>query len=314
MGALAGGPVAPLRAARLHVPKPGVTTSEHDELYLFWRGQDWSADFTTRSTTGHWGRVHRLIADHGQRPYVKIDSNGRDTIDFAYTNGHPRETLTSVYYVNYHHGALWTAGGRRIRSLARAPISPQQGQLVYDGSKTKVSAWVWDVALGSTGQPVIVYATFPKPTTHRTGTRAGTAPGGCPISSPTAARRSALARSNSSTPAGSRSTTLTRRPCSCLGGSTGASKSNGGRPPITATPGSTASWPPTAPTTSVPSCPEAGLTGQRASSGSEAATGATRPTGRRSPTCAELPATFLACQWVPTLRGHDLRRDPAHIH
>jgi len=147
-------------------PNPVSLSGEHDQLYLFWRGEDWSADFTTRSTTGRWTRVHRLIADHGQRPYVKIDSNGRDTIGFAYTNGHPRETLTSVYYVNYHHGALWTAGGRRIRSLARAPISPQQGQLVYDASKTKVSAWVWDVALGSTAQPVIVYATFPEPTKH----------------------------------------------------------------------------------------------------------------------------------------------------
>ncbi len=147
-------------------PNPVSLSTERNRMYLFWRGEDWSADFTTREPGGQWTRVHRLIADHGQRPYVKVDSNGRDAIGFAYTNGHPRETLASVYYVNYHHGALWTAGGRRIRSLARAPISPQQGQLVYDARKTHVSAWVWDVAIG-TGQPVIVYATFPKPNSHQ---------------------------------------------------------------------------------------------------------------------------------------------------
>ncbi len=147
-------------------PNPVSLSAEHNDLYLFARGEDWSADFTTRTTTGRWGRVHRLIADHGQRPYVKVDSDGRRAIGLAYTNGHPRETLTSVYYVDYHHGALWTAADHRIRSLARAPISPQQGQLVYDGRAKHVPAWVWDVALGSSGHPVVVYATFPTSTNH----------------------------------------------------------------------------------------------------------------------------------------------------
>jgi hypothetical protein len=148
-------------------PNPVSLSAEHGLLYLFWRGEDWSADFTTRTTTGHWTRVHRLIADHGQRPYVKVDSNGRDAIALAYTNGHPRETLTSVYFAMYRHGWLMTAGGRRINPLDKTPISPQQGQLVYDGRAKHTSAWVWDVALGSSGHPVIVYATFPKPTNHQ---------------------------------------------------------------------------------------------------------------------------------------------------
>jgi hypothetical protein len=148
-------------------PNPVSLSGEHDKLYLFVRGEDWSADFITRTGTGAWSRVRRLIADRGQRPYVKVDSDGRRTIALGYTNGHPRETLTSVYFAEYHANALWTAGGQRIRTFAHIPIAPQQGQLVYDGRAKHVSAWVWDVALGSSGHPVVVYATFPKPTNHQ---------------------------------------------------------------------------------------------------------------------------------------------------
>ena len=94
-------------------------------------------------------------------------SDERRTIALAYTNGHPRETRTSVYFAEYHGGALWTAGGQQIRTLAQVPIAPQQGQVVYDGRAQHISAWVWDVALGSSGHPVIVYATFPTPTNHQ---------------------------------------------------------------------------------------------------------------------------------------------------
>jgi hypothetical protein len=147
-------------------PNPVSLSAEHNRLYLFWRGEDWSQDFATRSLHGRWSQSRRLIADPGERPYVKVDSNGRNAIALAFTDGHPRETKTSIYYVAYRHGALWTAAGRRLASLAQAPIVPRRAQLVYDARATHVSAWVWDVALGRDGHPVIVYATFPSPTNH----------------------------------------------------------------------------------------------------------------------------------------------------
>ncbi|HEY2770051.1 MAG TPA: BNR-4 repeat-containing protein [Solirubrobacteraceae bacterium] len=146
-------------------PNPEMLSAENDTLYLFWRGGDWSADYATRTRTGTWSAAHRLIAVPSERPYVKVDSNGSNTIALAFTNGHPRGAVTSIYYAAIRDGALWSAGGRLIAPLSRAPIAPRQADMVYDAQKTGVRAWVWDVAYDS-GRPVIVYATFPSPQRH----------------------------------------------------------------------------------------------------------------------------------------------------
>lgn len=147
-------------------PNPVMLSGEHDRLYLFWRGADWSQDFAIRTVDGHWGPPQEMIDDSYERPYVKVASNGINTIALAFTNGHPQGVLTSIYYAAYRDGSLWTAGGRRIANLDNGPISAQQGDLVYDAKRTGVSAWVWDVALDYSGRPVIVYATFPSQSRH----------------------------------------------------------------------------------------------------------------------------------------------------
>ena len=147
-------------------PNPVLLPSEDNKVYLFWRGGNWSADYATRTLDGRWSRAHALIRVSGQRPYVKVDSNGRDEIVFAFTNGHPRNVLTSIYYAAYRAGSLWTAGGRWIARMGSGPIAPEQADVVYDAQATKVPAWVWDVALRPNGNPVIVYATFPSNSHH----------------------------------------------------------------------------------------------------------------------------------------------------
>ncbi len=158
-------------------PNPVLLPAEGDKLYLFWRGHDYGQAYATRTLDGRWSAARPLIDNPGQRPYVKVASNNRDLISFAFTNGHPREGRTSVYYAAYRAGSLWTAGGRRIIPLRKAPIAPAQGDVVYNGQATGISSWVWDVALDSRERPVIVYATFPTPRTdeywyaHWTGRR-----------------------------------------------------------------------------------------------------------------------------------------------
>ena len=142
-------------------PNPVLLSAEDDKLYLFWRGADWSADYATRTLNGHWSRTHELIRVRGQRPYVKVASDGRHRIALAFTNGHPRRVLTSIYYAVYRAGSLWTAGGRWIAPIAGGPIAPRRADLVYNAHATHVPAWVWDVALDPRGRPVIVYVTFP---------------------------------------------------------------------------------------------------------------------------------------------------------
>jgi hypothetical protein len=148
-------------------PNPVLMPAEHDRLYMFWRGPDWGADYLVRSASGRWSAARELIVpDPGQRPYVKVAGNGYDRVGLAFTDAHPGDTDTNVYYASLRAGALWTAGGRRIANLGSGAISPSQGDLVYDGRASHIPSWVWDVAFDSAQHPVIVYATFPSTHNH----------------------------------------------------------------------------------------------------------------------------------------------------
>jgi putative BNR repeat neuraminidase len=144
-------------------PNPFVLSAEQNRAYLFFRGGDWSADYTTQLPGSPWTAPQRLIAVKGQRPYVKYDSNGSNTIAVAFTNGHPANVVSNVYYMDYHGGSLWTAAGARIERLGAGPVRPSAKELVYNAARGHARAWVWDVALSPSGAPVIVYATFPSP-------------------------------------------------------------------------------------------------------------------------------------------------------
>lgn len=148
-------------------PNPVQLPAEGNTLYLFWRGADWSEVYATRALDGRWSRARELIRVPGQRPYVKEDSNGSDEIALAFTDGHPRNVLSSIFFVVYRAGSLWTAGGRWISRITGGPIAPQRADIVYDARAARVPAWVWDVALGRRGRPVIVYATFPSADHHQ---------------------------------------------------------------------------------------------------------------------------------------------------
>ena len=158
-------------------PNPALLPVEDNKLYMFWRGGDWSEDYATRTLNGRWSPARHLVSVPGQRPYVKVDNNGGGRIAFAFTDGHPRDVLSSVYYAAYHGGSVWTARGRWISRITHGPITPPQADLVYNALATHVPAWVWDVALDSRGRPAIVYATFPSTQRHEywyanwTGTR-----------------------------------------------------------------------------------------------------------------------------------------------
>jgi hypothetical protein len=165
------GPVDEIRSAirgpnGFTYPNPVILRDEDDRLYLFWRSANYSQAYETRSATGTWGPARELIAQPGQRPYVKYDSNGTNTIVMAFTNGHPRNVLTGIYFAEYRAGWLRGASGRRIKRLGTGPIRPDQGDVVYDANPSGVHSWVWDVAIDHGGRPVIVYATFPTNADH----------------------------------------------------------------------------------------------------------------------------------------------------
>ena len=145
-------------------PNP-VRLAAESRTYLFWRGGNYNPTFATQADgSDTWSVPRNLIYVAGERPYVKYDSDGQDTIYIAFTNAHPREAPdVNIYYVAYRGGELYHADGTRAGSVD-APIAPRDADLVYDGPE---NAWVHDVAHDADGRPVIVFARFPSLDDHR---------------------------------------------------------------------------------------------------------------------------------------------------
>jgi len=148
---------------------PVRLSAEKGRIYLFWRGKGFKPQFSTTDDNGEtWAAPRLLITSAGARPYVKIASNDRDTIHFAFTDGHPRnEPENSIYYLAYRSGRFMTADGTLVADAGGLPVECRRADIVYDGRKTGVRAWVWDTAADSEGRPVIVYTRLPSETDHR---------------------------------------------------------------------------------------------------------------------------------------------------
>ena len=144
-------------------PNP-VHLAAEATTYLFWRGGNFNPTYATQpDASDAWSPARTLISAPG-RPYVKVDSDGEDTIHFAFTNAHPNEAAdVNIHYAAYRDGALWRADGTRIGPLGTA-ITPQQADRVYDTGR---KAWVHDVAIDGDGRPVIVFASFAATSDHR---------------------------------------------------------------------------------------------------------------------------------------------------
>lgn len=145
---------------------------EADKLFLFWRGADFKPNFSTSEDHGRtWNTGEILVLPEriyrDRRPYLKVHSDNKAVIHFAFTDGHPHvEPTNSIYYMKYRDGGLYKANGERIASLSDAPVDPATADLAYDARMTGEKAWIWDVAETSDGHPVVVYARFPTDTLH----------------------------------------------------------------------------------------------------------------------------------------------------
>ena len=157
---------------RAFVPSPSsrVTYSnlqrlagEHGRVYDLFRGLDdrnkpsvaWSDDDGGTWTAG--GVVIDVPAVFRHRPYVKYASNGRDTIHFVYTEGHPRDYDNSLYHVFYRDGRLFRSDGTAIRALGAGLREPAEGTRIFRGDPANV-AWAADVALDGEGRPFVAYS------------------------------------------------------------------------------------------------------------------------------------------------------------
>src|SRR6266545_3699939 len=149
-------------------PNPVQLSAEGDRIWLFWRGANFNPTFSTSDDGSSWGPARTLISVPGQRPYVKYASNSVDTIHLAFTQGHPRDLVTNIYYARYGAGGLYRADGSLIAQESALPFTPAQADMVYDAAAHGgVKAWVHDVGFDAAGRPVVVFATFPSNSDHR---------------------------------------------------------------------------------------------------------------------------------------------------
>jgi len=165
-----------VRALRNFAPGDRVTTytnpvrlpGESGRIYLFFRSGHTHQAFVTSDDEGvTWSDARVLVEQPGHRPYVKYDSDGDRTIAFAYTDGHPDEIRSSLYYSAMRDGQLLRADGATIGRVDDGPPAPGGGDLLWDAKATGVSAWVHDVALDANRWPVVVFATLRSATDHR---------------------------------------------------------------------------------------------------------------------------------------------------
>jgi hypothetical protein len=145
-------------------PNPVQLSGENGRIHLFWRGGNFNPAHSTSRDGLDWTPAKTLIRVDRERPYVKVASDGNETIHLAYTDGHPRETATSLYYARYTDGKWYRANGRRIGD---PPFAPAEGDRIWNVETRRHHAWIHDVAFDAHGHPHIVYAIFHSPTDHR---------------------------------------------------------------------------------------------------------------------------------------------------
>lgn len=156
---------AQLGGTNYDYPNPVQLTGEaNDPIYLFYRHYNtgWDGHYFSKSTDGGatWTTGTQFFKNGTERPYFQITENGTDRIDFTCTNGHPSEVSgCSIYHFYYTGGKWYKSDGTEITDAL--PLEPSDVTQVYDGSS--IEAWVWDIAINSSGNPVIVFATFPTP-------------------------------------------------------------------------------------------------------------------------------------------------------
>jgi len=140
-------------------PNPVYLSREH-RTWLFWRGGNWMPSFSTRRDGSSWTDARTLIRTRrGRRPYVKVASDGRRTIDIAFSEDNPDHIRTGIYYFRYRAGHYEHADGRRIPG--GHPLDEFDADRVRPEKPGRASAWVHDVASDSQGKPAIVYVTYP---------------------------------------------------------------------------------------------------------------------------------------------------------
>lgn len=158
----------------LSYTNPVLLSEENNRLYVFSRGgYDWKPSFIYSDDLGEtWSKPQTIVGIPGapasNRPYTKVQSDGKSTIWFAITDGHPRdEPLNSIYVFYYKEGAFYQTDGTQLATMEELPFDQNLINMAYNGTATKTRSWIWDLALDEQGFPRITYTRLKEETKHQ---------------------------------------------------------------------------------------------------------------------------------------------------
>jgi hypothetical protein len=141
-----------------------LTGETNDPIYIFYRegnanGGDWYYHTSTDSGAT-WSARTMILTQAAKSPYLKVVPNGDSRLDFIAMDEHPLDGPNSVYHFYYEGGAFHTSDG----SALTLPATNANMTEVYDGSTSP--AWIWDIAIGTDGQPRLAYSVWDGGTDH----------------------------------------------------------------------------------------------------------------------------------------------------
>lgn len=163
--------IIPFGGKKITYSHPVMLRNEKNRIYMFWRGSDWRPSMAYSDDLGEtWSKSQGLIKNKNihNRPYLKVCSDNKSRIDFAFTDGHPgSEPTNSLYHMYYEAGKFYQSNGEFIALTTQLPIKPNVVRKVYDATKDSIRCWISDIALTADKKPVLVYTRYPKETDHR---------------------------------------------------------------------------------------------------------------------------------------------------
>ena len=139
-----------------------LLSEEKNAIYLFWRGADWKPFFSVSKDLGETWSAPRVLLQRPQEgqlngPVLKISSDGRKRIDFAFTDGHSSfEKTNTFHFLRYEDGVFTNADGTRVGAMEDLPLDPMKCERLDEPDGAGHDR-VWDIASLS-GQVAIVYA------------------------------------------------------------------------------------------------------------------------------------------------------------
>ncbi len=153
-------------SANTTYPSPFLMEDDPDHIYLMWRGINWHPTIAKLSIPDEDGNTqftygpYQMVQSTAARPYAKYSSNGKDKLYVTYTLGHPdNEANNWVFFnqINISNMTLEDVHGRTMTTIANGVLNVNATNTSQTHVVDAVSMrdWVWQVAEGSDGNPVI---------------------------------------------------------------------------------------------------------------------------------------------------------------